>query len=134
MRHSFARLASVRLASAGLAIVLAIANAASARGDEIVTSARVAMTQKVIPLAAGVDSSVGSNIGRRYLCLMNIGTGLVNLGFDQAAVTGAGWALESAAADGHQGGSMCWESNAVTASIVHAISADGSTVVVLEGQ
>ncbi len=120
--------------SAGLAVALVVGIVPMARAAEIITPARIATTQAVVTLAAGVDNTLGSNASRRYLCLMNIGTGLVNLGFDQPAVAGAGWALEGASASGHQGGSMCWESSSVTASIVHAISAAGSSVVVLEGE
>src|SRR5258707_5834946 len=80
---------------------------------------------------AATDTILGSSPSRRYLCLMNIGTGLVTLGFDQPAVASSGWALEGAATAGHQGGSMCWESAIVAASVVHAVSAAGSTIAVL---
>ena len=115
------------------ALVSALGVATMAQAAEIVAPAPVTMTQSTVTLAAGVDATLGGNPGRRYLCLMNIGTGLVNLGFDRPAVAGLGWAIEGASALGHQGGSMCWESSVVAASAVHAISAAGSTVVVLEG-
>lgn len=124
----------MRNLSACMAVALAVGIAPMARAAEIVSPSHTTTMQTVITLAAGVDGRLGSSADRRYLCLMNIGTGLVNLGFDQAAVAGAGWALEGAAASGHQGGTMCWESSIVTTSVVHAISADGSVVVVLEGQ
>jgi len=92
------------------------------------------------PLNAQFHRSNGSGAdarpprGRHYLCLMNIGTDLVTLAFDQPAVAGAGWALEGASADGHQGGSMCWDGATVASSVVHAISPAGSAVAVLEGR
>ena len=121
-------------AGLGLALTLTLGIVTTTRAAEVVTPSRLTMTQTVVTLAAGVDTTLGSNVGRRYLCLMNIGTGLVTLGFDRPAVADSGWPLEGAWALGHQGGSMCWESSVVTGSVVHAISADGSTVVVLEGE
>ena len=124
----------MRKPTAWLAVALAVGCVPAARAAEIVAPSPMTTTQAVITLAAGVDAGLGSKSDRRYLCVMNVGTGLVNLGFDQAAIPGAGWALDGAAAEGHQGGSMCWEASAVTTSNVHAISADGSVVVVLEGR
>jgi hypothetical protein len=125
---------SMRNLPAALAAALVLGFAPAVRAADIVTPTRVPLTQTVVTLAAGLDTTLGSSPSRRYLCLMNIGTGLVNLGFDEEAVAGSGWALEGASADGHQGGSMCWESTTVAASVVHAISAAGSTVAVLEGR
>ena len=120
MRNVFAALALLLVSS-------------PAQAAEIVAPSTLPVVQTVATLAAATDTVVGSSSGRRYLCLMNIGTGLVTLAFDQAAVAGAGWALEGTAVAGHQGGSMCWESTVVTASVVHAVSAAGTTLVVLEG-
>lgn len=123
----------MRIPSAALAMALALAAAPlGAHAAEIVAPASKPITQTVLTLAAGVDTILGASGARRYLCLMNVGTGLVTLGFDQTAIAGAGWALEGASSDGHQGGSMCWESATVVGSAVHAISADGSTIIVLE--
>lgn len=122
----------MRKLTAGLATALMLGIAAATHAAEIIGSSSAPITQTVVTLAAGVDATLGYGASRRYLCLMNVGTGLVNLAFDQAAVAGAGWALEGASATGHQGGSMCWESATVVASAVHAISAAGSTIVVLE--
>ncbi|HKS88737.1 MAG TPA: hypothetical protein VJR70_04795 [Stellaceae bacterium] len=122
----------MRNPSPALAAALLLGTIASGDAAEIVAPSSAAITQTLVTLAAGVDATLGYGAGRRYLCLMNIGTGLVNLAFDQAATAGGGWALEGASSDGHQGGSMCWESATVVGSAVHAISAAGSTVVVLE--
>ena len=124
----------MRLSRAALATALMLGLVPASRAAEIIAPSSVPIRQSVVTLAAGVDGILGSNTGRRYLCLMNIGTELVTLAFDQPAVAGAGWALEGAAVDGHQGGSMCWDGATVAASIVHAVSAVGSTVVVLEGR
>lgn len=119
-------------AGLSLALILGIARLTSAA--ELVAPSSVPLTQTVVPLNAGVDTTLGSNASRRYLCLLNIGTDLVTLGFDQPAASGSGWALDAASSAGHQGGSMCWESAIVAASAIHAISAAGSTLVVLEGK
>lgn len=126
MRNFLTALAAV-LAFWALAFGLRPAGAA-----EIVAPSAAATPQKIVTLAAGTDTVLGSAGGRRYLCVMNIGTGLVTLGFDQAAVAGSGWALAPATAAGQQGGAMCWEASLVTVSVVHAISAAGSTVALLE--
>jgi hypothetical protein len=119
---------------AALAAALISGFVPASHAAEVVVPSSTAISQTVVTLAAGSDAIVGSNKSRHYLCLMNIGTGLVTLGFDRLAVAGSGWALEGAATDGRQGGSMCWESVVVAASTVHAISGTGSTIVVLEGK
>ena len=124
----------MRNLAAGMTLALILGSAPRAHAAEIVAPSSMKLTQTVVTLDAGVDTTLGSNVGRRYLCVMNIGTGLVSLAFDRAAVAGAGWPLDGASSSGHQGGSMCWESSAVAASVVHAISAAGSTVVVLEDE
>jgi hypothetical protein len=124
----------MRLSQVALAAGLMLALAPAGRAAEIVAPSSVPIGQSVVALAAGSDAVLGSNAGRRYLCLMNLGTDLVTLGFDRTATAGSGWALEGAAAQGHQGGSMCWDGTTVASSVVHAVSAAGSTIVVLEGQ
>jgi len=118
----------MRIVTAATAFALSLAIAATAHAAEIVAPSGVPIVQSVVAAPAGSDTILGSSTSRRYLCLMNIGTGLVTLAFDQAAVAGSGWALEGATTSGHQGGSMCWD-NAIV-----AISAAGSTIAVLEGR
>ena len=117
-----------------LATAVTLGLATAGHSAEIITPSSVPIDQMVVTLAGGTDAIIGSNKGRRYLCLMNIGTDLVSLAFDRPALAGAGWALEGATLNGHQGGSMCWEGATVAGSVVHAISAAGSTVAVLEGR
>jgi hypothetical protein len=124
----------MRSFNAALATALVLGLVPASRAAEIVTPSPMPITQVVVTLAAGTDAIVGSNKNRRYLCLMNVGTGLVTLAFDQSAVSGAGWALEGASTSGHQGGSMCWDGVIVAGSMVHAISDTGSAIVVLEGR
>jgi hypothetical protein len=124
----------MRIVTAGTALALMLMTAEAAYAAEIVAPSGVPIVQSVIATPAGTDTVLGSSPSRRYLCLMNIGTGLVTLAFDQAAVAGSGWALEGTTTSGHQGGSMCWDNAIVAASTVHAISAAGSTVAVLEGR
>jgi hypothetical protein len=124
----------MRIMTAARACALSLALAGTAQAAEIVAPTSLPLVQSVIAIPANTDTVLGSGTSRRYLCLMNIGTGLVTLGFDAAAVAGSGWALEGAAAAGHQGGSMCWDGAIVAAGAVHAISAAGSTIIVLEGR
>jgi hypothetical protein len=124
----------MRRFTTALATALMLGLAPACRAADIVSPASVPISQSVVTLAAGSDAILGSTVDRRYLCLMNVGTDLVTLGFDAPAVAGSGWALEGASIDGHQGGSMCWDGTAVAGSAVHAISVSGSTVVVLEGR
>ncbi|HYU11730.1 MAG TPA: hypothetical protein VEK82_04085 [Stellaceae bacterium] len=124
----------MRTSLAALTFALTLAFVPAAEAAEIVAPSSVPIRQTVVTLAANTDTTLGSSTSRRYLCLMNIGTGLLSLGFDAVAVAGQGWALDSGAAQGRQGGSMCWESAIVAGSVVHGISAAGTTVVVLEGR
>jgi hypothetical protein len=124
----------MRSFTAALATALMLGLVPASRAAEIVSPSSVPISQTVVALIAGVDAILGPSTGRRYLCLMNIGTDLVTLAFDQPAVTGVGWALEGAAVEGHQGGSMCWDGATVVGNVVHAVSAAGSTVAVLEGR
>jgi hypothetical protein len=124
----------MRILTAARVFALILALASEARAAEIVAPTSLPLAQSVVAIPANTDTLLGSSISRRYLCLMNIGTGLVTLGFDQPAVAGSGWALEGAITAGHQGGSMCWDGAIVAAGAVHAISIAGSTLVVLEGR
>ena len=94
----------------------------------------MSVTQTVQTLTATIDKTlVAVNPNRKYLAIANIGTGLVSLAFDTAAVAGSGWPIAPAAGAGQQGGEMVWEASSITTQAVHAISTAGSTVVVLEG-
>jgi hypothetical protein len=124
----------MRIVTAARAFALTLAMAGAAQPAEIVAPSSLPLMQSVIVIPGNTDTLLGSVTSRRYLCVMNIGTGLVTLGFDATAVAGSGWALEGAATSGHQGGSMCWDGAAVAGNAVHAISAAGSTLVVLEGR
>lgn len=124
----------MRSVTAALATALMLGLTPAGHAAEIIAPSSVSIDQTVVTLAADIDAILGSSTDRRYLCLMNIGTDLVTLAFDRPAVAGSGWALEGAALDGHQGGSMCWDGATVPGSVVHAISAAGSKVAVLEGR
>ena len=124
----------MRILTAGRALALTLALAPIAHSAEIVAPSNVPIKQTVVALASNTDTPLGSSTSRRYLCLMNIGAGLLSLNFDAAAVAASGWALAGVSVAGHQGGAMCWESAIVAGSVVHGISAAGTTVVVLEGR
>lgn len=95
----------------------------------------VLVTQTVDTLTAATDKALtGTGAGIRMLCIQNIGTGLVSLAFDTAAVAGSGYALNAAAGAGQAGGSICWSGETVPRNVVHAISTAGSAVAVLVGR
>ena len=73
---------------AALATALVLGLAPASHAAEVVTPSSVLISQTVVTLAANTDAIIGSNTSRRYLCLMNIGTDLVTLAFDQAPVAG----------------------------------------------
>lgn len=94
----------------------------------------VVLKQTVVSLTAATDTTlVAANPLRKYLAICNIGTGLVSLAFNVAAVAGQGWPLAEAASSGEQGGSFIFEASAVPMGEIHGISTAGSTVVVIEG-
>jgi hypothetical protein len=94
----------------------------------------VVLKQSVVTLTATVDNTiVAANPLRKYLAIVNIGTGLVTLAFDQAAVAGSGWPLAAAGGAGQQGGAIVFEASALPMNAIHAISTAGSSVVVIEG-
>ena len=86
----------MRIPTAARVFALTLALASEAQAAEIVAPTSLPLAQSVIAIPANTDTVLGSGTSRRYLCLMNIGTGLVTLGFDAAAVAGSGWALEGA--------------------------------------
>ena len=115
-----------------LAALIGAALAAQARAQMPMA---VAVTQTVQTLGADTDVTLtGTGGPLRMLCVMNIGTGLVNLAFDAAATAGTGWALNAAGGAGQAGGSICWNSGVVPSNVVHARSLAGSTVVTLVGK
>jgi hypothetical protein len=131
MRLRFpALLLALALAWAGPMVSLA----PSARADDIIAPTGVKIVPTVVTLSAATDAVLGANPnGRKYLCLMNIGANPLTLNFDAAAVAGQGWALDPGAAQGRQGGWICFEASIVPRNVVHAISTLGTTVAVLEG-
>lgn len=94
----------------------------------------VTINQTVVSLTAATDTTlVAANPLRKYLAIVNIGTGLVSLAWNTAAVAGQGWPLTAAGVAGDQGGALIFEASAMPFGAVHGISTAGSTVVVLEG-
>lgn len=90
--------------------------------------------QTVVSVPANTDTLlVAANPMRKYLAIVNIGTGAGTWGFDQAAVVNSGYPLTAAAAAGAQGGGLVWEAGVVPLNAIHLISAAGTTVAVLEG-
>ena len=69
----------MRIVTAATAFALSLAIAATAHAAEIVAPSGVPIAQSVVAAPAGSDTILGSSTSRRYLCLMNIGTGLVTL-------------------------------------------------------
>lgn len=91
------------------------------------------ITTTVVAVTNASTSVVPENPYRKYLALCNVGTGLASLNFDAPAVAGQGWPLTAAGTVGDQGGALIFESSFLTKQAVNAISAAGTTIVVLEG-
>lgn len=115
--------------------VLAAAGMALACAAHAEPPTAVMVTQTVQTLVAATDAALtGTGRGIRMLCVQNIGTGLVSLGFGAAATASQGYALNAAAGAGQAGGTVCWTGQTVPSDVVHAISTAGSTVVTLVGK
>lgn len=94
----------------------------------------VTITQTVITLVANTSTSLlAANSSRNYLAICNIGTGLASLAFGATAVVGQGWPLGPAPVAGDQGGAWLMEDLAISRQAINAISAAGTTIVILEG-
>jgi hypothetical protein len=101
---------------------------------EAVPHTGLAITQTVVALAADTSTRiVAENATRRYLAIVNIGVGNVNLGFGGSATVNSGFPLDAASAAGRQGGGVVWEGAGVPSGAVHGRSLAGTSVVVLEG-
>lgn len=99
----------------------------------VVFSDGVLIAQSVVTLSPGFDVQlVGINPARRSLVVMNIDVGAATLGFGGPAQFGNGLPLDPAGNSGGTGGAMTWHAVPPTGS-VHAISATGTRIVVLEG-
>ena len=92
------------------------------------------LTQTVAAVANTASLVVGRNDTRNYLCIQNVGANDINIGFDPNAkpTAGNGTTL-SPGGLGKQGGFFIWEKNYIPTNPIYAISAAGSTIVVLEG-
>jgi hypothetical protein len=95
----------------------------------------ITITQTVVALTAADAQIVAANPNRKYLAILNIGTGLATLGFGGVAVAGQGYPLSAASVAGDQGGGIIFESSGVSQQAIHGICAANVTtsVVVLEG-
>ena len=97
--------------------------------------AAITITQTVVPLTQADNPIVAANPNRKYLAIINIGTGLASLGFGAVAVAGQGWPLSAASVAGDGGGGLERSGDGITLQAIHGICAIGVTtsVVVLEG-
>lgn len=96
----------------------------------------MSIVQTTVTLAANtVTTVIAGNPDRKYLAIMNIGTGRANLSFggNTTPVVDQGWPLAASATLGDQGGGLFFEASTVTHQRVSAISAAGTKIVVLEG-
>lgn len=90
--------------------------------------------QTIVTLPANVSTRIAaSTLDRNFFGVQVIGMGNVNINFGAAAVVDSGWSMDAAAAAGRQGGGLTMEGLLGPFGDVFAISAAGSTVVVLEG-
>ncbi|HEV2570928.1 MAG TPA: hypothetical protein VGU72_04260 [Beijerinckiaceae bacterium] len=91
------------------------------------------MIQKTITLAANTPTQISSKKNsRKYLGIINLGTGVVHLGVGVPAVVNAGWPLDPPVAFGGQGGGIVYEDGEIPSQEVNAVSATGATVIIQE--
>mgnify|MGYP001137359168 CR=1 FL=1 len=91
------------------------------------------VTKTKVTLAPNTSTAVvAANTGRKYLAIQNSGSGLVELAPNADAAVGNGWQLQAAATAG-AGGQLKFEADGLSTDAWSAISAAGSTLIVLEG-
>jgi hypothetical protein len=95
----------------------------------------IVITTTIVPLTSADNQIIPANANRKYLLIVNIGTGLATLGFGVAAVAGQGYPISAAPVAGDQGGGLERSGDGITQQAIHGICATGVTtsVVVLEG-
>lgn len=94
--------------------------------------ANMDLKQTVAAVTSSVALVVPRKIERNYLCIQNVGSNDLTFGFDNTITSGNGTVL-SPGGLGKQGGFFIWEKNFIPANPIYAISAAGSTIIVLEG-
>lgn len=91
------------------------------------------MIQKTIALAANTPTQISSKKNsRKYLGIINLGTGTVHLGIGVLATVNSGWPLDPPLNFGGQGGGIIYEDGEIPSQEVNAISADGATIIIQE--
>lgn len=91
------------------------------------------LKQTVVTVANAATLIVGRNDTRNYLCIQNVGANDINIGFEPGTVTAGNGTTLSPGGLGKQGGFFLWDGDFIPTNPIYAISAVGSTVVVLEG-
>lgn len=94
--------------------------------------ATAAFSAPSVPLPANTSTRVAS-AGDRLFGIVNVGAGNANLGFGAPAVVDQGFPCDAAVAAGRQGGALFFDNPVTTTVDIFAISAAGSTLVVLKG-
>jgi hypothetical protein len=95
----------------------------------------ITITTTIVPLTQADAQILPANPARKYLLIVNIGTGLATLGFGVAAVAGQGYPMPAASVAGDQGGGLERSGDGITQQAIHGVCAPGvtTTVCVLEG-
>jgi hypothetical protein len=94
--------------------------------------ARAAFSGPTIALPANTSTKI-ANAGDRLFAIINSGTGHANLNFGAAAVVDQGFPCDAASATGRLGTGITWDSPVTTTVDIFAISAAGTSMVVLKG-
>lgn len=89
------------------------------------------LNQTVATVTSAATEIVKRNVQRNYLCVQNVGTNDLTIGFTSTITDGNGTVL-SPGGIGKQGGFFEWK-EFIPTNPVYAISAAGTTIVVLEG-
>lgn len=91
------------------------------------------MKLTVVDVTTSATLVAAANPTRRYLALINMGTGLANVGLDSSVTIGAGLPLAAAPAEGDQGGAYSWEGPPCPSGVIYAIGSAATKICVLEG-
>ncbi|GJD41320.1 hypothetical protein [Methylobacterium bullatum] len=100
-------------------------------GSPIGSGMPVHLAQEETDLAAG-QSGIVATAGDRILAIINIGAGNANLSFGEIAVVDAGYPCDAAPQVGRQGGGLTFDEPMVLGVDIHAVSAAGTTILVLK--
>lgn len=91
------------------------------------------LTPTTIVAGASAVPVIPANANRKTLEICNTGTGRIYYGYSTSVTESTGYPLESGGVVNGQGGSKEWPLGSAPMGALYAFSAEGSTVIVVEG-